>query len=384
MLEASVLTAASAACGAVVGGAVSLVEVEELRPGRVGRCTVSPAVGGASTVVVKAAEPGTAAARGLATVHNEHAALALLDRVAPGAAPRLLAAVPDAGILVLEDLGEGPSLATRLLGDDADAARDAVVATAVSLGRLQVRTMGHADAFAEHRRRLGPIDVDREPFMLRGLDMRHVMGVLPDLLRTHDLPGLPHGHPAVDDLQDVLDELADPGPFLAFSTGDPCPDNSRLTDAGVRLFDFEAAAFRHALIDGAHFRVPFPNCWCWRRLPDEVAAAAQAAYRQELAAACPDAADLTRFAESFGRTCTAWAAWTLHRRLPQAPTDRHERRRIAETVTNLRAVASEAPRLTATVAWADALHQSLTRRWPADTGSADTYPAFGGPPWTTP
>jgi hypothetical protein len=52
-------------------------------------------------------------------------------------------------------------------------------------------------------------------------------------------------------------------------------------------------------------------------------------------------------------------------------------------MTNLRAVASEAPRLTATVAWADAVHESLTRRWPEDTGPADTYPAFGGPPWTT-
>jgi hypothetical protein len=240
--------------------------------------------------------------------------------------------------------------------------------------------VGHAGAFAAHRRRLGAVDLDRERFVLRGRDVRQVVGELPDQLRRHGLPDL---RPVAAGVRDVVDELADPGDFLALSTGDPCPDNGRITDDGVRLFDFEAAAFRHALVDAAHYRVPFPNCWCWRRLPEDVARAAQAAHQEAFTRARPGTrtGDPAGFTVSLGRMATAWALWTLHRRLPAAETSRVERRRILQTLTNLRAVTSEAPHLGDTATWAEALHQDLAQRWPADRGPAATYPAFGGPPW---
>jgi hypothetical protein len=60
---------------------------------------------------------------------------------------RLLGASADPPLLVLADLGSGPTLADRLLGDDRVMAEAAVLAWAAAVGGVQVGTTGLRQAF---------------------------------------------------------------------------------------------------------------------------------------------------------------------------------------------------------------------------------------------
>ena len=57
--------------------------------------------------------------------------------------------------MVLEDLGRSPTLADKLLGDDARAAERALLSWARSLGRLHASTAGREADFDALSRRLG-------------------------------------------------------------------------------------------------------------------------------------------------------------------------------------------------------------------------------------
>src|SRR5262249_17518841 len=115
---------------------------------------------------------------------------------------------------------------------------------------------------------------------------------------------------ALEDLAAVIAELTDPGPFLAYTHGDPCPDNDLLVDGALKLVDFEFGAYRHALIDGVYGRICFPTCWCVNRLPSSVAQEMEAAYRTALSQSCPAAADDRAFAHGIVAACVYWALRT--------------------------------------------------------------------------
>ena len=48
------------------------------------------------------------------------------------------------------------------------------------------------------------------------------------------------------------------------------------------LFDFEMAGLGSVALDAAYLKAPFPSCWCFGRLPGDVADAAMTAYEQVL------------------------------------------------------------------------------------------------------
>jgi hypothetical protein len=380
VLDAEDLACAERVLGDRRGDGVVLREVDEFRPGRVVRCAVGgDGVADGETVVVKVPERGDGAGRDLATLHNELAALTLLSLVGSSAAATLLAADAETGVLVLEDLGDGPSLATALLGSDAAVAADAAVLSATALGALHAQTVGFAAQYDEVRGRLGPFDREADLYTLRGRDLRTCIADLPALLDRSGLPGLGG---CQGDLDVVLQELAEPGDFLALSGGDPCPDNERTGAGGVRFIDFEAAAYRHALVDAAHFVIPFPNCWCWRRLPDDLAQQMLDTHREALAVSSAQARDADRYWSALTRAAGAWALWTLARRLPAVMADDLARTRTVEALTAFSRRAHEHDELPALRRFCDDVAARLQERWPAT--AADTYPAFGGAPWRDP
>ena len=67
--------------------------------------------------------------------------------------------------------------------------------------------------------------------------------------------------------------------YLGLVHGDPCPDNVRLIDGTCRIVDYEYAGWGPVAYDAGYLLAPFPSCWCFARLPDEVAGPAVAAYR---------------------------------------------------------------------------------------------------------
>ena len=73
--------------------------------------------------------------------------------------------------------------------------------------------------------------------------------------------------------------------YLGLVHGDACPDNMRFRADGCRIFDFETSGWGPVVLDAAYLLAPFPSCWCFARLPAQVAAPALDAYRAVVQAA---------------------------------------------------------------------------------------------------
>jgi Ser/Thr protein kinase RdoA (MazF antagonist) len=207
------------------------------------------------------------------------AALEFLTSMPVQVAPRLLGADTEIGILLMEDMGQGGSLADVLLGTDRLAAEAALVSYAQALAAIHAWGIGRAEEFGEIRARRaqgitpGPHWMD---FIEEGKDA--LLKTAADL----DLGAL------ADDAAPEFDALApclnDPR-FTALVHSDACPDNTQITDGTCRIFDFETSGWGPVAIDAAYLLLPFPSCWCFAQLPAEVSAQAMSAYRSAMSAA---------------------------------------------------------------------------------------------------
>jgi len=303
---------------------------------------------------------------------NEWAGLEFLRQRCAGEAlaAQALGADPVAGLLVLEDLGDGECLADRLQGSDRARAEAALAIYAATLGKVHAATIGGEAEYQALRAALGAPPAEPPPSEDR-------LGVW----LSEDLPGFRaacarlEAAPAAgfeEEMAAVAAALAEPGPFLAFSPGDTCPDNHRIAGDRMRLFDFEWAGFRHALLDGVYWTVPFPTCWCVSRLPDALLPRLDAAYRAELARGCPEASDDERFYRVVALACAAWLVSTVRWQLEQALEADREwgistiRQRQLLRLDRFARVAEQFGALEATGATARELARRLRDRWPPE------------------
>ena len=303
------------------GGTPTLTVTEILREqyrNRALRCAVQDAPAGTpESVFVKIVEgkdenaydPENDTNGGTAwRLYNEWAGNRFLDDLgldpSPGAG--FLGGDRAAGLIVLNDLGkDGASLADRMQANDRPALIAALQSYAASMGRLQSATMGKEAEFRRIRCDIGGTEIAREGEGT--IWLKETGDSFRELCALAEEP-LPVGFDA--EMEQVRKAMDAPGPFLAFSPGDTCPDNHRLTDTPyVRFFDFEFAGFSHALLSAAYFYLPFPTCWCVNRLPNEVVAQMETVYRTELAAQCPEAADDALF---YPALLAARAFWTIN------------------------------------------------------------------------
>jgi hypothetical protein len=196
--------------------------------------------------------------------------------------------------------GAAAHLHTLLLGDDAVAAQEALIAFAAALGRMHTLTADRFDEYHRMRSALGPFD-HRAGFF----EYDSLAPAFRDIAATLYTPL----HPGTDaDLRLLRARLRDPGPFLTLIHADACPDNCLRVGNDMRLFDFEGSTFGHALIDGVYGRMHFPSCWCVSRLPEQLPLRMEAAYRVALVQGCPDGADDARF---FAAVVEARAFWLI-------------------------------------------------------------------------
>jgi hypothetical protein len=183
-------------------------------------------------------------------------------------------------LIVMTDLGSGPSLADLLLGGPAGAAAEALIAWARACGELAVAMAGReaalAGLLAAHQ--IGP---ESSP---AGHWLERRVAEIPAMLARLSVPA-PAGLAA--DLTEVM-TILQPGRHPVFSPGDVCPDNNLLTTDGVRFIDYESAEFHSAFLDAAYLRMPFSTCWCVFRLPDDLQRAAEAVYRDLVSQVHPD------------------------------------------------------------------------------------------------
>lgn len=287
----------------------------------------------------------------------ELAALDYLKAMPVPVAPRLLGADPEAGLLLMEDLGNGATLADSLMAAGRERVQAELIAYAEALGSLHAWSMGHGDEAAGLRARYGPGDE-------AGPGWRDAVqrGKAPFLAAAATLGVASEG---VAEEIDEVHRMIIGTSYLGLVHGDPCPDNVRLIDGICRIVDFETAGWGPVAYDAAYLLAPFPSCWCFARLPAEVAGPAVAAYRARLAAAGielgPDWEDLT--------TAVLAAAFLGRGQMLAEVLDRdHEwgtttlRPRLLAWLRTFTGRAGDGtlPRLQATAA---AMHDRLTERW---------------------
>jgi hypothetical protein len=226
--------------------------------------------------------------------------------VTPHVGPRFYGGDRARGFFVMEDLGSGESLAGLLLGNDAERAEQGLLRFAAALGRMHAATIGRTDIYEALCTALNLTRAQVTPSLQRDAptDIQNLLGWC-DTLGVSPTPELDA------EVEAVYASMQSPGPFLAYTHGDPCPDNNRLTPEGLRQFDFEHGAFRHALYDGMYGRLPFPTCWCVNRLPASLPAQMEATYRAELATACPEANDDALFYREAAAACAFWLLTTM-------------------------------------------------------------------------
>jgi hypothetical protein len=232
---------------------------------------------------------------------NDWAGLQFLGHAAPSVplAPRLYGGDRNAGLIVLEDLGTGETLDQVLLGGDAQVAAQGLVEMAALLGRMHALTIGRQPEFDRLRDSLGPREKETEHYTYQWLATA-LHSAANDLAVT-PAPGVD------DELAALIETIKAPGPFLAYTHGDPCPGNDLRVGTQLRLLDFEFGDFRHALTDGVYGRMLFPTCWCSNRVPQSVVMQMESAYRAMLMQACPAARDDALFSEAVVASCAYWA-----------------------------------------------------------------------------
>lgn len=232
---------------------------------------------------------------------------------------RLLGACEDPALVVLEDLGDGPSVADLLLGDDPVAAEQAVQDWATTVGRLQAASTQLGDEFRARLTAASRLAISaRAPSRIdppADLLTDWLNGSAETLEALVGPLGSRPTATALEELRAVTQALAQPGPASGLVPGDTCPDNALYVDGRLTLIDFEGAAHRHIAWEAAHLLVPWPTCWCSWALPDEVANRALAAWQGTVSPAIPQATE-DSFADELAQAVIAWVFVTLTFLLP--------------------------------------------------------------------
>jgi len=302
----------------------------------------------------------------------ELAALEYLNAMPVPVAPRLLGADPDAGILLMEDLGTGASLADSLLGGDRARAQADLIGYARAIGSLHAWSMGHPGELAGLRARYTPgspvspawisaIERDRDAF----LNVTAALGLPVDGVGQ--------------EIAEVSAMLTAPG-YAGLVHGDACPDNVQLMGGTCRIFDFEISGWASVALDASYLLAPFPSCWCFASLPAEVATPAVEAYRS-----CLQSAGIGLDPDWDAATAAALAAWIIARGPVLARVLDEDRPwgtttmrpRLLTWLRSFTEAAARAGVLPRLHALAGALHEQLSVRWPGT--AVPDYPALAGP-----
>jgi hypothetical protein len=291
---------------------------------------------------------------------RESAALSVIPSAV--SAPRIVAAQNAPPVLIISDLGVGPSVADALVGRDRDAAEHAVCAWAKSMARLHGATLGlRAEFRAALEARQGELPVSEAPF---GNDIEDAVRGLDRACTTLNVR-IPHG--ATEQLRSLEKRLG-PSGLGALTPADACPDNNIHTADGLALVDFEGAQWRHIAWDVAYLRVPWPSCWCSWRMPAELGTRALDAYRETASPMIPDVAG-AQFDRDVSAAAVGWAlittSWFIDNALGSDPLlnpDKPTPTRRA-MITHRLAAAARNTELPALAALSESLGAALAERW---------------------
>jgi len=279
------------------------------------------------------------------------------------------------GFIILEDMGHHRSLVEPLLHEDAARAEEALLRYSLCLGKLHADTVNKSTLFEQlsqsvsaHGRTMTTMGAQVEKDNQDVLTLIQALGVLPGIALRQEL-------------HEMGKAVVNPGPFLVYIHGDPCPDNVFDHDPDLRLIDFEFGYFGHALIDASYARMLFPTCWCANRLPQSIVEKMESRYRTEFVKGCPEAKENSIWEHALLSMCGYWLlntlAWHLEAALKE---DRNWgiaglRQRILARLEAFAIAAEEYGRFPALLETAGHLRDTLSQRWP-EIQPLPLYPAF--------
>jgi hypothetical protein len=297
---------------------------------------------------------------------NERRALEHLDRAGVRLTPRFLAGGENLGVLVMTDLGHGPSVQELLEATTAEARTAAVPAlTALATAAGVVHAARSSQGFRAVRR----VSFLDDP-----------TGSWSELRAAAEDLGFPSPAGVSADV-DALAEALEDEQFRGFTHGDLTPGNAALIDGETRLFDFEGAGVRHLGIDAACLRLSFPQYRHWAALPKGVVSAMDRAYRAELAKGLPAIADDAVYERMMAEGCLAWAVVRASRLRLIASADQsgsqmvRRRTQIVHTLTSAVETAEPTGLFPALTGWFDELVQAMTTRWDEARLEPRAFPA---------
>jgi hypothetical protein len=285
--------------------------------------------------------------------------------IAPDGAPtsRLVAEGAAPPIVVMTDLGDGPSVADVLLGDDFDAGSDAVLRWAGAIATLHRVTLGSRDEFrAALGQRAGDLPVSETQMLTAADDAARVLEQQCIDLEVRIPPG------ALTELRDLPRRL-NGDQAAALTPHDACPDNNVRVGDDLVLLDFEGAQWRHVAWDVAYLTVPWPSCWCSWRMPGDVAGRALERYRTTIEADLPYVRT-PEFRHDVAAAATGWALISTSSFLPKALSDDPPPDDPAKLTPTRRAMilhrlyaAQRCEETPALAALAESLREYLVHRW---------------------
>lgn len=245
---------------------------------------------------------------------REAAALSISPPDAPTA--HIVAESDEPPLVVMTDVGSGPSVAAALRGDDAAVGAGAVREWALAMGRLHRATLGERERFrAALGQRSGELLLGESRMSMAADQAAHLLE-----RQCLDLDVVPPSH-ALRELRDVPRRLS-ADLAGAISPDDACPEDNVWLGDRLMLVDFEGAQWRHIAWDVAYLTVPWPTCGCSWRMPRDVASRALESYRLELETELPYVRD-PQFRVDVAEAALAWSfistSWYLPSALDDAP-----------------------------------------------------------------
>ena len=354
--------AARVSAAALAEAGEEVVDFEKLPSWNLARVALSHLDGRVRSLLVKWPRTNVEREVGLGFLRTEIAALGYVNGIDSSLAPRLAWATDD--LFAVEDLGHGRWLWDLLRAGDPRAA-DAYRDFARVMARLHTSTVGMTDRWNDARRRAGlaPADPDPEAIDVSRWEWN---------LSAFEAVGIDARPSAQVDLDRVRSTLTRPGPFLAFSNGDPGANNFVATDGGGRLIDFEYARCRHALVDAACLHVQHS---VWMTIADPTPFGVVNVYRTELAKHIPEAEDDALFFDGIAGAAAMRAVQRLQRfaKLDARPEGDESRRQMVATLDAARTTLAGYRVLSDLGGWLEDVAATLRRRWPdADVA----FPAF--------
>lgn len=316
--------------------------------------------------------------------------------------PRLYAADREMELVVMEDIRPESDGGSCLQGKDPRMAEEKLLLLARALGMLHARTIGKQATFNRIRDAIAPRHPSWGwvPPWQRTLSMyEKLLQTLPvnikqsgfesfrwmsfTLHQATEALSLPIPAQAEIELERVMQALRSPGPLLAYTHGDPCPENCLFSGNVARLVDFENGDYRHALLDAVYARMCFPTCWNAQQLPHQSVIRVERAYQAELVKGCPEVADEQCFTRELVHACAYWVLMLCQfNAISHFSTEDQSwgpftmRQRMLTRFERFAQTTVEYGYLEALGLLFHTIASELRKRWPAAMQRLPTYPAF--------